>query len=140
MRGRTPERTGRTIEASSGVVSGHEPIVIGEIGAIDSRSGILQTHKSTILAKSISKVHPVDQDDATPEPVHVRSKHPNIPAPGRAITDSRRVSYLSCLPDAIFFICPDCSLIQCSAILVGLILTIILVIAFLYAGNYWRKG
>lgn len=42
------------------------------------------------------------------------------------------------LLDAIYFICPDCSCVQCSAIFLGLTTISCLIILFLYLGNYWE--
>lgn len=47
------------------------------------------------------------------------------------------VSFKDRLLDAIYFLCPDCSLVQCSAILLGLMLTALLTVLFLYLGNFW---
>lgn len=43
------------------------------------------------------------------------------------------------LIDAVFFVCPDCSYVQCSAIIIGLSVTVLLVLLFLYLGNYWSS-
>lgn len=39
--------------------------------------------------------------------------------------------------DAIYFVCPDCTIVQCSAIISGLLLVAILTLLLLYFGNYW---
>ena len=44
------------------------------------------------------------------------------------------------LLDAIFFVCPDCSCVQCSAIFGGLLAAALLTAAFLYLGNYWSAA
>lgn len=44
------------------------------------------------------------------------------------------------LLDATYFICPDCSCIQCSAIIAGLIAAAILTTIFLYLGGYWDNN
>lgn len=47
------------------------------------------------------------------------------------------------LLDAIYFICPDCSILQCSTIILGLVVCIGLTLLFMYLGGYWetiRKG
>lgn len=40
--------------------------------------------------------------------------------------------------DAIYFICPECSIIQCSAIAIGLLTSALLTILFLHLGGYWN--
>lgn len=39
--------------------------------------------------------------------------------------------------DAIYLVCPECSLVQCSAIALGLLMAIILTLVLLFYGSYW---
>lgn len=41
--------------------------------------------------------------------------------------------------DAIYFVCPDFSYYQCSAIIGGLLTAVMLTLFFLYLGGYWQS-
>lgn len=43
------------------------------------------------------------------------------------------------LLDAIYFICPECSVLQCSTIILGLMVSICLTLLFLYLAGYWDR-
>lgn len=60
-------------------------------------------------------------------------------AVGPGPSKRRPVSFLDRLLDGLYFLCPDCSLVQCSAIMLGLLMASILTVIFLYIGNYWSS-
>lgn len=99
---------------------------------------------SILSLKSLSKVHPVNSNDhisKSSHPQHNPSVKDNPPTsaivPPPTETKKKQPSFGDRLLDALYFVCPDCSWIQCSGIFAGLLLVAILVVIFLYAGNYW---
>lgn len=67
----------------------------------------------------------------TPSNTQRTAKTHNKPAGLRRLKDT--------FFDAIYFISPECSCVQCSAIISGLITAIILILIFLYFGGYWDR-
>lgn len=51
----------------------------------------------------------------------------------------RRISLRDRFLDAIYFIAPDCSCVQCLAILLGLTTVVILTFILLYSGGFWNQ-
>lgn len=49
----------------------------------------------------------------------------------------RTIGYYNYLSDIIYFICPEWSIIQCTAIALGLIASALLTIFFLFLGGFW---
>lgn len=58
----------------------------------------------------------------------------------RKTTYFERTTFVSRLLDGIYFICPECSLIQCSSIALGLLASALLTCLFLYVAGYWQKS
>lgn len=114
-----------------------------------SPSGFLP---ASLGLKSQSKIYPTINDnnvrlfpDTNPNLTQLQSaqqqqQQPKNKEPNNSTTYKRRqLSTWDRLLDAIYFVCPDCSFIQCSAIFLGLLLASFLVVALLYFGNYWQR-
>lgn len=87
-----------------------------------------QTKKSPFTIRNNSKIQPIDTFKGKSS--SRVTKVPTIKiAPPKAFKDR--------LLDAIYFLCPDCSYIQCFTILLGLLVAAALTTILLHAGGYW---
>lgn len=91
----------------------------------------LSGQKKSIVSSKLLKGQPLSTKKLAPSSVtgqKVIAK--NIATSGDSKVKDR-------LLDAIYFICPDCSCVQCSAIIAGLLTVAMLTLLFLYLGHYW---
>lgn len=93
-------------------------------------SNLNQTKKSPFTIRNSSKIQPIGTFRGKSS-----SKVTKVPtiriAPQKAFKDR--------LLDAIYFLCPDCSYIQCFTIFLGLLAAAALTVILLFAGGYWSK-
>ena len=91
-------------------------------------------------ATKSNKVHPADRSKTL---VSERSQS-SLGRGGGSGKGGDRKKDKSCKSwclDAIYFLCPDCSCVQCGTIAGGLLMASLLTVLFLYVGGYWkRKG
>ena len=109
---------------------------------IDSRSTAKKSVKSS-LAWSASKLSSQKSFLPSSKLPQVQTIGKNVPISAQKIaqttknTNAKKTNVKNRILDAIYFICPDCSCVQCSAIISGLLVVVILILVFLYVGGYW---
>lgn len=109
---------------------------VGQTAATNFLSLVAGSH----LSASSSRIYPLSEHDGatsgTPQPLQVLKTGPASSGPKKRAQRSLSIWLL----DAVYYICPDCSLVQCSTILAGLLLTLLLTLLFLHLGGYWQSA
>lgn len=104
----------------------------GKLSSSKSYLNKIQSNKVSFPIKNISKVQPIDASQSV---TNLRPKT----VPTIKIAPPKVVSCKDRLLDAIYFLCPDCSYVQCCTILLGFVLAAALTVFLLYAGGYWIR-
>lgn len=104
----------------------------------------LSSHKGLI---GLNKVEPLENrcTDLDITNVSDKSQAKNQPAKQSAVSSQQQKLHAHRNPptkterllDAVYFVCPDCSVTQCSTIILGLLLSACLTVLFLYLGGFW---
>lgn len=100
----------------------------------------LQGHKGLI---DTNKVEPINSNSTivnisnSAQRNQISLKDQAVKQQRTKLSDRKPPTKTERLLDAIYFVCPDCSVTQCSTIILGLLLSACLTILFLYLGGFW---
>lgn len=104
----------------------------GKLSSFKSDLNKNQTNKSPFPIRNNSKVQPINTSQGV-----TRKKSSTVPT--IRIAPRKTVRFKDRLLDAIYFICPDCSYVQCCTILLGILMGAAFTAILLYAGGYWKR-
>jgi hypothetical protein len=101
---------------------------------------------SKVSSKVTSKVFPsgkTSDETIRPAPSRPRSQiGKEQQQQGQASLRKRKdeAPFFERLQEAVYVLCPDCSKVQCLAIIIGLVATALLTLLFLWLGGYWSAS